>query len=397
MAHTYEKDSYFLTPETWTRVRNSLAFVALASWAALAAGYALEREQFHFSYLTGFMFSTTMTLGALFYVMVQHLTGSAWSVTVRRLMESMMRVIPLGLILFIPVILGISYTFRWAHAGAAAEPAIREKAGYLNPEWFTIRGVLVLIIWSLFAIALFRWSRSQDDTGSLTYTRRASKLSAPGVLVLFLSASLASFDWVMSLDARWYSTMFGVYTLAGGALGFMALLIIVCMALRGAGYLVNAVNEEHYHDLGKWLFTLIVFWAYIAFSQYMLIWYGNLPEETLWFKARLEGSWKALFFVLIFGHFFVPFFGLLPRASKRNLKVLGFFAGWMLVMHYVDIYWQIMPVLHRGGASFHWLDAAAIFAVGSAYGLVFWSAFKRKPLVPVGDPRLDQCLAFHNA
>ena len=393
----HDQDTYFLAPDTWTKVRNSLAFVALASWVALVAGVATNRGQFHFSYLVGFLFSTTIALGALFFVLVQHLTGSAWSVTVRRLMEAMMRVIPLGLVLFVPIILGIHTTYHWSSAEAAQDPVLRQKLGYLNENWFVIRGVIALGLWTLLAVVLYRASRAQDRDGSLAYTRRAHNVSAPGMFVLFLTASMAAFDWSMSLDPHWFSTMFGVYVLAGGAVGFMALLIIICLGLRSAGYLVNAINEEHYHDLGKWLFALTVFWAYLAFSQYMLIWYGNLPEETLWFKARMEGSWKTLFLTLIFGHFFIPFFALLPRAQKRNLGVLGFFAGWMLVMHYVDLYWQVMPVLHKPGASFHWLDPVTILAVGSAYGLVFWSSFKEKPLVPVGDPRLDQCLAFHNA
>ena len=191
--------------------------------------------------------------------------------------------------------------------------------------------------------------------------------------------------------------MFGVYFLSGGALAFMSLLIIVCLMLRQSGYLTHAVHEEHYHDLGKWLFALTVFWAYIAFSQYMLIWYGNLPEEGLWYRDRSIGSWEYFLPILIIGHFFIPFFSLLPRGNKRNLGIMGFFAGWMLLMHFIDLHWQVMPVLHKTGFAPHWLDLAALAAIGGSYGLIFWAGFREKPLVPVGDPRLDQCLAFHNA
>ncbi len=398
MAHKEHQanDNYFLSPATWTTVRNSLAFVALASWIALAAGYALDRQQFTFSYLVAFAYFVSLALGAMFYVMIQHLTGSAWSVTVRRLMENIMRTIPVSALLVIPVIFGTHQLYEWTHAGAANDPVLSKKLGYLNNEWFIIRAAITIGLWSLFSWRLYSVSRSQDANGSIEGTRTAERWSAPGVVMLFVTASLASFDWVMSLDPHWWSTMFGVYFLTGGALSFMAALIAICLALRSAGYLKNSIRDEHYHDLGKWLFCLTVFWAYIAFSQYMLIWYGNLPEETTWFHRRLAGSWSSMRPLLVFGHFFVPFFVLMPRASKRNLKLLGFFAGWMILMHYCDLYWQIMPILHTKGIAVNWMDPVAWIAVGSVYGLVFWSGLKEKPLIPVGDPRLEQCLAFHN-
>lgn len=398
MAHHehHASDNYFLSPETWTKVRNTLVFVALASWVALGFGFTQNRQQFHFSYLVGFAYFASLSLGALFYVMVQHLTGSAWSVTVRRLMENIMRTTPVALLLVIPVFLGTHQMYEWTHASAAQDHLLSKKLGYLNDQWFVIRGLIAIGLWSLLALRLYSISRKQDDNGSLVYTKAAEKWSAPGMFILFITASLAAFDWIMSLDPHWWSTMFGVYFLAGGALSFIAALIAICLALRSAGYLTNSIREEHYHDLGKWLFALTVFWAYVAFSQYMLIWYGNLPEETVWYQRRLVGSWSAWRPFLIFGHFFVPFFTLMPRSSKRNLKLLGFFAGWMIFMHYCDLYWQIMPVLHGQGFTPNWMDPVAWIAVGSAYALVFWSGLKQKPLVPVGDPRLEQCLAFHN-
>lgn len=394
--HHQVTDNYFLAPETWTKVRNSLVFVALVSWLALAAGFATNREQFQFSYLVAFAYFVSLALGAMFYVMVQHLTGSAWSVTVRRLMENIMRTIPVALILVLPVIFGTHYMYEWTHAAAAKDPVLSKKLGFLNDQWFMIRTFIVLGLWSLFAWRLYAISRAQDDNGSLKHTQAAERWSAPGLLMLFLTASLAAYDWVMSLDPHWYSTMFGVAFLSGGALAFMAALILICLGLRSAGYLENSVKEEHYHDLGKWLFALTVFWAYVTFSQYMLIWYSNLPEEVAWFQRRLAGGWYNWRPFLIFAHFFIPFFALMPRASKRNLKVLGFFAGYMMLMHYFDLYWQIMPVLHSKGPQVSWMDPVAFVAVGSAFGLVFWSGLRKKPLVPVGDPRLDQCLAFHN-
>jgi hypothetical protein len=394
--HAHKADNYFLPAGTWTSGRNAFAFVALAGWLGVAAGFLTDRKEFFPAYLVAFLFFLSIGIGATFYVMVQHLTGSAWSVTVRRLMESLMRSMPVFVVLFIPLAFGIHELYHWSHAEAAQDPILSQKLSYLNDKWFLIRNFGVLLILSFFATRLWSHTRKQDESGSLQHTFAAEKWSAPGVIVLFLGGSVLAFDLIMSLDPHWFSTMFGVIFLAGGALAFMATLIIACLGLRRSGYLTHTINEEHYHDLGKWLFALTVFWAYTSFSQYMLIWYGNLPEEILWFEHRLEGSWLWVSVLLVAGHFVVPFFALMPRAMKRKRGVLAFFAGWLLLMHFVDLYWQVMPVFHPHGFAFSWINLAAMAAVGGSMGLVFWSGFREKPLIPVGDPRLSKALAFHN-
>jgi len=295
------------------------------------------------------------------------------------------------------VAFGIHDLYHWSHPEAAQDFILKQKLSYLNDQWFLIRSFLVLGLLSLFATRLWSLSRKQDDSGSILQTRSLERWSAPGIILLFIGGSVLAFDWIMSLDAHWFSTMFGVIFLSGGALGFMALLILVTLGFRSAGYLRHSVTDEHYHDLGKWLFAFVVFWAYVSFSQYMLIWYGNLPEETLWFKHRIHGSWIVPAALLVIGHFIVPFFSLMPRSVKRNLSALRFFAGWMLVMHYIDLYWQVMPTFHKDGFAFSWISLATLAAVGGTLGMVFWQGFRERPLVPVGDPRLKQCLAFHNA
>lgn len=395
-GHGFTAENYVLPAEAWSRARNGILFVALISWIALAAGYAMDQSAFFHSYLIAFAYGTSIAIGSFFYVMVQHITGSAWSVTVRRLMENLMKTLPVTLILFLPLAFGVPHIYHWAQPEAAHDPILQEKASYLNQTWFLIRGLLVLGLMSLWATSLYRASRAQDTTGSIEQTRTAKKWSASGIVLVFVGGSVMAYDWIMSLDPHWYSTMFGVIFLAGGAMAFMATLILICLALRANGYLVRSVNVEHYHDLGKWLFALTVFWAYTSFSQYMLMWYGNLPEEIVWFKERTHGGWLIVSFVLLIGHFIFPFFSLMPRASKRSFKILGFFAAWMLLMHLVDLSWQIIPAYGEHGG-FSWITIAAILAVTSTMGLVFWSGFREKPLVPVGDPRLDQCLAFHNS
>ena len=390
-------DDYLVPAATWNRTRNALVFVALVAWGAAIAGFATDPEHFFPAYLVAFAFGISIAIGAAFFVMVQHLTGSAWSVTVRRLMEALMRTLPLFLLLFLPLTRGLHYLYDWSHADAAKDRLLKLKLGYLNESWFTARGLIVIGLLSIWALILFAKSRKQDSSGAVSLTLSSERWSAPGIIILFIGSSVASFDWIMSLDARWYSTMFGVVFLAGGAMAFIATLIIVCLWLRSSGYLENAINTEHYHDLGKWLFAMMVFWAYVAFSQYMLIWYANMPEETVWFKTRLQGSWLYMALFLIAGHFILPLFALMPRAIKRNRSALAFFAPWLLLMHYADLYWQVMPVFHRQGFAIDWLSPVCLVAIVSSMGLVFWSAFRECPLVAVGDPRLRQALAFHNA
>jgi hypothetical protein len=395
---THVRDSYHLDAEFWTRGRNALAFVALIAWVATIAGYFVNPHRFFQSYLVAFLFFIFTIFGAMFFLKVGYLTGSAWSVPMRRIAENMMITVPFGFVLFLPVLFGIHELYEWSHAEVVAKDAIlTAKAPYLNPQAFTIRAIVFFAIWSLFAWRIYANSTKQDRTGSLEQMHAISRWSAPGLLILFLTATLASFDWSMSLDPHWYSTIFGIYCLAGGGTTFMGIWTLICIWLRRRKVLSNTITIEHYHDFGKWLLALTIFWAYIAFSQYMLIWYANLPEETMWFMHRFEGSWGPTSLVLLFGHFIIPFFVLLPRASKRNLAVLKFSAIWLLAFQYLDFYWQVMPQFYPAGIAPHWLDVSTFLAVGSAFGLVFWSRMKAHAVLPVGDPRFEQGLHFQNA
>jgi hypothetical protein len=201
----------------------------------------------------------------------------------------------------------------------------------------------------------------------------------------------------MSLDPHWYSTIFGLYCFAGGAFAFMAVWLLILVALREKGVLRDAVHAEHYHDLGKWMYALTIFWAYIAFSQYLLIWYANIPEETVWFLHRFEGTWSWVSALLLFGHFIIPFVLMSFRSSKRDLKKLTLMAVWFVIIQYIDFYWQVMPTFYPNGVALHWLDIACLAAPMSALGLVFWSRMRAHALMPIGDPRFEQSLRFQNA
>lgn len=390
--------SYRMDPAMWARGRNAIAFIALISWILALTGFILEPVRFYQSYLVGFLFSVFIPLGAMFFLMVMFLTGSAWSVPMRRIVENIVVTLPLGLLLGIPILLGMETLYEWAHPGVAEhDHLIRAKQAFLNPSGFAWRMVISFALWSLWATRIYKHSTRQDTTRSLDQMHAISRWSAPGLLMLVLTGTLAAFDWSMSLDPHWYSTIFGLYCFAGGAFAFMAMWVLILVALRAKGVLRNEVNLEHYHDLGKWMFALTVFWAYIAFSQYLLIWYANIPEETIWFLHRFEGTWSWMSAALLFGHFIIPFLILVFRSNKRNLRVLTFMAVWFLVIQYVDFYWQVMPNFYSHGVAPHWLDVVCLVAPLSAFALVFWSRMRAHPIMPIGDPRFEQGLSFQNA
>jgi len=392
------RESWRLDESTWTRVRNAIVFLMLVGWLGAAAGYFTDADRFYRSYLVGFMDMTMIGLGCLFFVQVMYLTGSAWSVTMRRIFETIMATLPLAALLVLPVIFGVHHLYEWSHADVVAKDEIlKGKAVWLNPQGFTIRSFVYVAIWSLLALRLYSNSVKQDRTHSVAQMHNSSAWSAPGLLLTFLSVSFAAFDWVMSLNPHWYSTIFGIYVYAGGGLACIATVTLICLWFREYGILKRSITVEHYHDLGKWMFALTVFWSYIAFSQYLLIWYANLAEETIFYQMRFVGSWGAASVVLLLGHFLIPFFLLIRRDTKRNLRWLLFMSLWMLAICYIDLYWLIMPNFDKEGVRLHWLDLVCWLAVASTYAFVFWWQLRKHSLVPEGDARLEQSLAHVNA
>ncbi len=390
-------DNFHLDGALHTKVRNIILFLLLISGAAMLGGYFLNSQQFFFSYLAAFAWSTRILLGALFFLMAMYLAGAMWNVTVRRFSETLTMAIPWGLVLFIPVVLGVHTLYEWSHADVvAADKVLSGKAVWLNEKAFVIKGLVYFAIWTFFARGIYKNSTAQDTDKDIRHMHNSSKYSAPGLLLVFLATSFAAFDWIMSLNPHWYSTIYGIYIYAGGALASMCTLVLISLGFRSVGVLKNSITEEHYHDLGKWIFAVTVFWTYAAFSQYMLYWYANIPEETIFFKERFVGSWKLVSQFLVLGHWLLPMFFLISRKTKRNLGTLAFAAVWMLLMDYLDIHWNIMPTLHKGGFAPHWMDLAAPVFCASFYGFFFWNRLKQHAIVPVGDIRLYQALAHHN-
>jgi hypothetical protein len=353
-----------------------------------------DPRQLFYSYLQNWFYFTTLALGGLFFVLLHHLTRAGWSVVVRRLAEAVSATMPALALLGVPLAFGLRQIYPWT-GEAAHDPAVAHKLGWLSPQPFLIRGVLYLVVWSALALWFWRQSQRQDQMGALALTRRMQSVSAPAMLVFAITLTLASFDWIMSLAPRWYSTVFGGYVFGGTALASYALLILLVLVLQRGGVLEGVVTMEHFHDLGKLMFAFVVFWTYIGFSQFMLQWYANLPEETNWFAQRLTPGWLPLTRFFIIGHFALPFFVLLMRDVKRHRLGLLASAAWLLLMHWLDTYWLVMPGLHEAPRP-SLLDLLAFLAVGSSFVAALAFTLRSKALVPVNDPRLAESLAFEN-
>ena len=401
-----ERDLVALRPEQatippghpWNRIPLIAAVCALLGAAACAILGAANPKQFFFSWLVSFLFFLSLALGALFFVLIQYASQGGWGIVVRRIGETIFAMLPLMAALFLPLLLGLRDLYSWTVPGAAEHDALlRWKAPYLNVPFFLIRAALYFGIWSFIAILYYRGSRGQDVTGDPGVSARLRRIAGPAIIVLAVTQTLASIDWIMSLTPKWYSTIFGVYFFAGSFVGFIALLSVVAVAMRRARLLDTVISAEHLHDIGKFLFAFTAFWAYIAFSQFLLMWYANLPEETIWYKARLEGSWMYVTLFLAAGHFVAPFFYLMGRTVKRKGATLAVGGAWLLAMHFVDLYWQVMPTLHPEGLRPSALDVAALVATGGCFVAAASWLLRRQALVPLRDPRLAESLAFENA
>lgn len=373
----------------------------IAGVVLLVASYGLDivlgdgKGGFFFSYLTAFMYFLSLALGGLFFVIVQFLAKAGWSVVVRRTAENLMATLPWMAILFIPVVIGAHTTHHHWMGHDGTDPVLVHKSPWLNePRWY-IFAALYFLLWTGLALFYRKKSVEQDRTGDQQLTRQMQKMAGPALAIFALSLTFAAIDWVMSMDPHWYSTMFGVYYFAGAVLGCFAVMIILLQNMQRAGLLNRVVNQEHYHDLGKLLFGFVVFWTYIAFCQYFLIWYANIPEETLWYQHRLDGNWKTIAIFIMIGHFFLPFFYLLPRGQKRDKSRLYVGAAWLLMIHYIDLYWVIMP-LHSHDFHPSLVDLTTFLGVAGVF-MSFYSRYAAKDaLIPLKDPRLPESLAFEN-
>ncbi len=385
-----------------------------------------DSSRFFKSYLHNFVFIVSLALGGFFFTFLQHLTRAGWSVAVRRPAEAVSANLMWIWVLFIPIAALFflngrqSTLFPWADLQSMSPSEahlVEKKAAFLNVNFFMARAAIYFGVWAILSWFFYRNSVLQDRTGDPRLTSRMQTIAAPSAILFALTATFASIDWMMSLSPAWFSTMFGVYFFAGLCTGFFALNILIFVYLQSRGRLTQVVNKEHFQDLGKLLFAFgIVFWAYIAYSQYMLIWYANLPPETAWFMPRYVHGWAGVSWFLLVGHFVVPFLFMISKHIKRTKLMLAAGAVWMLMLHWVDLYWLIMPTVPHEVLSkvetlsqlsaqttnadvnygwkvydFTWLvGLTGIFLAMTVYRL------RDKELIPVRDPRLKESLAFEN-
>ena len=363
--------------------------------AACAAGAATRPDQFFRSYLLAFVFWNGLAIGAMAVLMLQYLTGGAWGISIRRELEAATRTIPLTALAFLPLLLGLHRLYEWTHADAvAADEALRKKALYLNAPFFVVRTAAAFAAWLSIAYFLNKWSAEQDTRADhRAIDRKLQLLSGGGLVVYALTTTFTSVDWVMSLEPHWYSTMYGVLFMIGQGLGALALATAAVLRLSGLEPLSGFFGARHRHDLGKMMFAFTMLWAYVNFSQYLIVWSGNLPEEISWYLARFRGGWGWVGLAVLLFHFVLPFLLLLSREANRNPSTLAAAAALLLVMRFVDVAWLVLPAFSKGAFRLDWMDLAAPIGLGGIWLGFYARNLTHRPLLPVNDPGFEEALA----
>ena len=402
-------DNVHLPEGATTKLSGLLLIVGAAAIVVTILGaFAVNARHALAAFEVGLFTCLAMSLGALFLTMVFHSLNAGWTSTVRRQFENVASILPICWLMALGVVLievlGGGVLLTWLSDQMAGNYLLQKKSPYLNPVFFGARFLVYGLIWLALSQLMYRTSRRQDETGQRGLTRVMRFNSGWGLLAFALTTAFFAFDFLMSLDFRFFSTMWGVYFFASCALASVSVVVLILAVLRGMGRLTGAVTEEHFHDLGKLVLSFTVFWAYIAFSQYFLIWYSNIPEETAWYVYRQGvGGYKPLFLILAFGHFVVPFCILLFRKVKRSTPLLAFMALYMIAMTVADMVWIIRPMVYvrehaaeNPGMTAIWLDAAGVVGALCLWGFFLVRAIGAGPLVPLKDPTLHEALAHKN-
>ncbi len=440
----------------WSSAWKIAAGVGALGLAGVGAGFASDPKRLAFSYLFAIMAVLTLAIGTLFFVVIQHISAAHWSVGIRRTAEFFMGGIPALIVLFLPLFALMQYFPQWEHynhagahgaaaqsSGHGAQPAghsehgqqaghgaqaghgerpslheletrglhhvhhqvLEKKKLWFDKTFFFIRQAIYLGIWAWLSRRFFKLSTDQDKSKDKSLTVTMARSAPWSIALLALTLTFASFDWLMALEPAWYSTIFGVTIFAGGLVAAMAALILTGLGLKKAGYLGDAINVEHFHDMGKLMFGFNCFWAYVVFSQFFLIWYASIPEETIFYHARWNENpaWQPVSISLGALHFVVPFIFLMSRNVKRRMNMLAMGAGLLLAMHLVEYYWLVLPMFKAGahGAASHgaeshhslplsWMDLVSVLAVGGIYLAMVFKLMTQHKLIPVSDPRLER-------
>jgi len=385
----------FVAPEAVSRLRSVGLGIGVLGSVAAAVGYFGDPTQLTRSYLLGLTLWISLPLGGLGLLMIQHLSGGDWGVLSRRVLEAASRTLPFFALLFVPLMIwGLPALYRGEKGWMADDPGelVASKSWYLNVQDFRLRTVLYFAVWIALAWILSRLSGQQDAEPDPVLIKRMQAISAPGIILYVVTASFASFDWLMSLTPNWYSTMYGVYFVGGHGLATLAFVILVARHLSRREPMTDVFAPRHFHDWGKLMFAFVILWAYFSISQFLIIWSGNLPDEISWYLPRFQTSWLAVSACLLLFHFGVPFVLLLSRDLKRHAARLAAVAVFLIFMRWLDLLWQIAPTFHPSGFHLSWMDVATPLGIGGLWLTYFAWELARRPLLPVGDPYLEEAL-----
>jgi len=391
----------FKAPESVSRLQNGGMAVGVVALLVAIFGAMKSPADFYHSYIFSYMLILGLTVGSLGLLMLQHLTGGIWGIVIRRPLEAASRNLWLMLILFIPILMGMNHLYSgngsetgWLNAPKEGEHALTSwQQGYLTPGGFKARAAIYFIIWIGLMVVFNAWSKQQDqESNGEGLKQRLKTLAAPGVILYILAMTFAAIDWVMSLSPRWASTIYGFLFVAGQAISAMALMIAVIVLLAGSEPFREIIKKRHLHDLAKLLFAFNMLWAYFAFSQLLIIWSGNQPEEITFYRSRLNGQWGVVAVMVLLFSFAIPFLLLLSRDVKRTASIVSKIAVWMIFMRLVDLYWMTRPEFTSRAVP-TWLDIVVPVALIGLWLGFFAMNLKQRPLLPVGDPNLSEALA----
>jgi hypothetical protein len=387
----------YRAPDSIGRLQQRALIAGVIGTILCVIGFFRSPDQFFQSYLVAFLFVLGLSLGSLGLVMLQHMTSGHWGIVIRRPLESATRNLWLVAILFIPVILGMKRIyFAWMNAPSVGEGALKDfQKTYLTAHGFIIRAIIYFVVWLILMLILNHWSKQQDVNREDRLLRRNLKLlSGPGIILYVFGMGFASIDWVMSISPHWFSTIYGFIFVAGQTISALSLMICVVILLAETPPMAGLIQSRHLHDLGKLLLAFLMLWAYFCFSQLLIIWSGNQPDEITFYTSRLYGGWGIVAVIILIFHFFVPFFFLLSRDLKRNPKTLPMVCIWLIFMRLVDLFWTTRPEF-TSNAMPSWLDIAAPLALGGLWLAFFARNLKSQPLLPLGEPKLEEAIEVH--
>ncbi len=383
----------FSVPAEIARVKRIALIVGAIALVIFLIGAVINHEQFFHSYLIAYIFWTGIPLGCLALLMLQHITGGHWGLVIRRVLEAATRTLPLMALLFVPIILGAKSIYPWTHPERMDTPALEIKAHYLNLTFFIVRAAIYFAFWIGVAFFLNKWSLEQDRTADRRFTRNMRLLSGPGLVFFVVIVTLASIDWVMSLNPEWSSTIFGLIYVAAWSLSALAFTIAVMALLSDREPMSGVVKASHFQDLGKLLLALVMLWAYFVFSQFLIIWSGNIPEEIHYYLPRTKGVWGTIALLVVIFHFGLPFLLLLSRNTKRDPHKLAIIAGVVLIMRLVDVCWMIEPEFGHNGFHISWQDFVAPVALGGIWLCTFLWQLEKRALIPINDPQFESLVS----